>query len=102
LKVLTAISQFDTKRGLIVLMQIEVLEGQEEYGPEVAIMEPAEAILQECLRQIAEVSDENINVICIPSTFCPHFLMHLPTLSTRLKVRHRVLKVIYVQRDKTS
>jgi hypothetical protein len=51
LKVLTAISQFDTKRGLIVLMQIEVLEGQEEYGPEVAIMEPAEAILQECLEE---------------------------------------------------
>jgi hypothetical protein len=94
LKVLIAISQFDTKRGLIVLMQIEVLEGQEEYGPEVAIMEPAEAILQECLRQIAEVSDENINVIRIPSTFYPHFLMHLPTLSTRLKVRPRVLKVI--------
>jgi hypothetical protein len=75
-------------------MQIEVLEGLEEYGPEVPIMEPAEAILQECLRRIAEVSDDNINVICIPSTFCPHFLMHLPTLSTRLKVRPRVLKVI--------
>jgi hypothetical protein len=30
LKVLIAILQFDTKRGLIVLMQIEVLEGQEE------------------------------------------------------------------------
>ena len=48
-------------------MQIEVLEGIEEFGPEVPVVETVEAVLQSALRRITESLESDDDTVTFGS-----------------------------------
>lgn len=68
-------------------MQIEVLQGIEEFGPEVPVVEFAEAVLQGALRRInesLESDDDTVTFLSSRLFHSYHFMEHYYSINTSI------------------